>query len=82
MTDPYLDVSTEPPDLLADWVSREELARALGLTADTLARWEARRQGPPCTRIGRKTFYRRATIQEWIQAQEQAHPVRRSRGRS
>ena len=82
MTDPYLDVAAEPPDLLADWVSREELARALGLTADTLARWEARRQGPPCTRIGRKTFYRRAAIQDWIRAQEQAHPVRRSRGRS
>ena len=81
MTDPYLDVSTEPPDLLADWVSREELARALGLTADTLARWEARRQGPPCTRIGRKTFYRRAAVQDWIRAQEQAHPVRKTRGR-
>ena len=74
------DIQTDPdediPDLLADWISREQLARALGLTADTLSRWEARRQGPPCTRIGRKTFYRRAAIQEWIRAQEQAHPVR------
>ena len=80
------DIQTDPdediPDLLADWISREQLARALGLTADTLSRWEARRQGPPCTRIGRKTFYRRAAIQEWIRAQEQAHPVRKSRGRS
>ena len=59
----------------------EAPARALGLTADTLSRWEARRQGPPCTRIGRKTFYRRAAIQEWIRAQEQAHPVRKTRGR-
>ncbi len=69
-------------DLLADWISREQLARALGLTADTLSRWEARRQGPPCTRIGRKTFYRRAAIADWIRAQEQVHPVRKSRGRS
>ena len=73
------DIQTDPdediPDLLADWISREQLARALGLTADTLSRWEARRQGPPCTRIGRKTFYRRAAIQEWIRAQEQAHPA-------
>ena len=75
---PYDDA----PDLLADWISREQLAHALGLTADTLSRWEARRQGPPCTRIGRKAFYRRAAIQEWIRAQEQAHPVRKSRGRS
>ena len=72
----------EIPDLLVDWISREQLARALGLTTDTLSRWEARRQGPPCTRIGRKTFYRRAAIQEWIRSQEQAHPVRKTRGRS
>ena len=76
------DPDEDIPDLLADWISREQLARALGLTADTLSRWEARRQGPPCTRIGRKTFYRRAAIQEWIRAQEQAHPVRKTRGRS
>ena len=71
-----------PPNLLADWITREHLAQELGLTADTLARWEARRQGPPCTRIGRKTLYRRASVQDWIRAQEQVHPVRKSRGRS
>lgn len=82
MKDMHDDVVGDIPDLLADWISREQLARALGLTADTLSRWEARRQGPPCTRIGRKTFYRRVAIQEWIRAQEQAHPARKSRGRS
>jgi predicted DNA-binding transcriptional regulator AlpA len=82
MKDMQYDSLEDIPNLLADWISREQLARALGLTADTLARWEARRQGPPCTRIGRKTFYRRVAIQEWIQAQEQVHPVRKTRGRS
>ena len=82
MKDIQTDLDEDIPDLLADWISREQLARALGLTADTLSRWEARRQGPPCTRIGRKTFYRRAAIQEWIRAQEHAHPVRKTRGRS
>ena len=82
MKDMQNDPVEEVPDLLADWISREQLACALDLTTDTLARWEARRQGPPCTRIGRKTFYRRAAIQEWIRAQEQAHPVRKTRGRS
>jgi hypothetical protein len=71
----------ETTDLLADWISRAQLARALALTPDTLARREARRQGPPCTRIGRKTFYRRAAVQDWIRAQEQTHPVRKLRGR-
>ncbi|MDP3960913.1 MAG: transcriptional regulator [Pseudorhodobacter sp.] len=53
----------------------------MGLTSDTLARWEARRVGPPCTRIGRKALYRRAAVQDWICAQEQVHPVRKVRGR-
>ena len=82
MKDMQNDPAEEVPDLLADWISREQLACALDLTTDTLSRWEARRQGPPCTRIGRKTFYRRVAIQEWIRAQEQAHPVRKTRGRS
>ena len=82
MKDMQNDPAEEVPDLLADWISREQLARALDLTTDTLSRWEARRQGPPCTRIGRKIFYRRAAIQEWIRAQEQAHPVRKTRRRS
>lgn len=82
MKDMQDDPVEEIPDLFADWISREQLARALALTTDTLSRWEARRQGPPCTRIGRKTFYRRAAIQEWIRAQEQAYPVRKARGRS
>ena len=82
MKDMQNDPVEEVPALLADWISREQLARALDLTTDTLSRWEARRQVPLCTRIGRPIFYRRAAIQEWIRAQEQAHPVRKSRGRS
>lgn len=82
MTQTDVTPEAEPLGLLADWLSREQLARELGVKPDTLARWEARRQGPPCTRIGRKILYRRAAIQDWIRAQEQAHPVRKSRGRS
>lgn len=80
----HIDPEAAPDslNLLADWISRDQLARELGLKPDTLARWEARRQGPPCTRLGRKTLYRRAAVQDWIRAQEQAHPVRKSRGRS
>jgi phage terminase Nu1 subunit (DNA packaging protein) len=76
---------TAPGDkanLLADWIPRERLAAILGLTCDTLARWAARREGPPCTRIGRKTFYRSAAVLDWIRAQEQAMPQRKSRGRT
>ena len=39
--------------ILAGWVSRADLARELGLTEDTLRRWEDRRTGPACVRAGR-----------------------------
>lgn len=68
--------------LLADLISREELAIELGLASDTLARWEARQIGPPPTRIGRRVFYRRASVQDWIAAQEQSRPARIRRGRT
>ena len=39
MKDMQNDPVEEVPDLLADWISREQLARALDLTTDTLSRW-------------------------------------------
>ena len=69
----------QPLNLLADWISREQLAGELGIARDTLARWEARQLGPPCTRIGRKVFYRRASVEAWINAQEQSRPAARTR---
>ena len=71
----------QPLNLLADWISREQLAGELGLACDTLARWEARQLGPPCTRIGRKVLYRRTSVESWIDAQEQTRHVRTRRGR-
>ena len=70
-----------PLNLLADWIGREQLAGELGLACDTLARWEARQLGPPCTRIGRKVLYRRTSVQNWLSAQEQSRPTRARRGR-
>ncbi|MCL1629918.1 DNA-binding protein [Roseibaca sp. V10] len=72
----------EPLNLLADWISRDQLARELGLTCDTLSRWEARQIGPACTRIGRKVFYRRDTVRAWLLAQEQQRKDAAKRGAS
>lgn len=68
------------PTLLACWISRGELATELGVSADTLGRWEARRFGPPCVRAGRKVLYRRSAVRDWLQAQE-LPPVKRAGGR-
>ena len=66
--------------LLVGWISRLDLALELGLSVDTLRRWEAMRTGPPCVRAGRKVYYRRAAVEEWLEEQEQAAPRRRRAG--
>jgi hypothetical protein len=76
-----LDVGTAPLNLLADWIAREQLAQELMITTDTLSRWEARREGPPCMRVGRKVFYRRASVEQWLLNREQSQPVRPRKGR-
>jgi len=81
MTQPDTLPVPEPAHLLDDWISRDALAQELSVTPDTLGRWAARREGPPCTRVGRKVLYRRASVQDWLRDQEQAHPVRKRGGR-
>ncbi|MFN3973355.1 MAG: transcriptional regulator [Gemmobacter sp.] len=66
--------------LLGGWISRLDLALELGVTVDTLRRWEAQRFGPPCVRAGRKVFYRRDGVRDWLQLQEVPSP-RRGSGR-
>ena len=66
--------------LLGGWISRLDLALELGLTVDTLRRWEAQRFGPPCVRAGRKVYYRRDAVHDWLQLQEVPSP-RRAGGR-
>jgi hypothetical protein len=56
--------------VLEGWLTRERVASEIGVTVDTLARWETRRIGPPCIRIGRKVLYRAEAIREWLVARE------------
>ena len=74
------DPKDKPRSLLVGWISRLDLALELGLSVDTLRRWEAMRTGPPCVRAGRKVYYRRAAVEEWLEEQEQAAPRRRRSG--
>jgi len=65
-------VSAFPPPLrLCD------LALELGVTVETLHRWEKLRFGPPCVRAGRKIYYRREAVQDWLMQQEAPAPGRR-----
>ncbi len=63
--------STQKPGaLMSGWISRTALAQQLEVTEDTLRRWDAARSGPPCIRAGRKVFYRRAAVLDWLEEQE------------
>ena len=68
-----MTVSIEDEDtggVLDEWMTRSALARELGVSIDTLGRWESRRIGPPSIRVGRKVLYRRETVREWLREQE------------
>lgn len=67
--------------LLEDWISRHDLAISLGVSEDTLWRWDMRRTGPQSIKLGRKVYYRRSTVRSWLEAQERPQPALRSRGR-
>ena len=56
--------------LLTGWLNRTDLARELTLSVETLQRWETRRMGPPCVRVGRKVLYRMEAVRDWLREQE------------
>jgi len=66
--------------LLSGWISRANLAQELEVTEGTLRRWTLERWGPPCIRAGRKIFYRRSAVIEWLEDQEAADLRRARRG--
>ena len=54
--------------VLADWVSREDLAAELGLKVDTLRRWDLKRIGPAFTKAGRRVLYSREAVNAWLKS--------------
>ena len=76
------DSSQEGPDmgLLEDWISRHDLATSLGVSEDTLWRWDAKRTGPQSIKLGRKVYYRRSAVRSWLETREQSRRIP-SRGR-
>ncbi len=63
------DNTTSP--LLADYLTPDELAEELDKSPRTIARWDNLRIGPPKTVIGKKPYYRREAVRQWLLRQEQ-----------
>jgi hypothetical protein len=56
--------------ILAEFLTREELAAELGCNPRTLDRWYVLSMGPPRTLVGRKILYRRASVHAWLRGRE------------
>jgi tagatose-1,6-bisphosphate aldolase non-catalytic subunit AgaZ/GatZ len=63
--------------ILSEFLTKEELAEQLRRNPRTLDRWAILGMGPPRTHVGRKVLYRRASVQKWLVAQEQAVAIDR-----
>ena len=60
-----------PPVVLAEYMTRAELAAELGICTRTLIRWAAQGEGPPITHVGMRPLYKRASVQAWLAGLEQ-----------
>jgi hypothetical protein len=63
---------SQPPQLLVDYVKRKSFAAELGVSQETLIRWEKDGHGPPVTRLGRIPYYYRPSATAWLRSQEKA----------
>ena len=62
----------EHPDgtLIGDYLTAEQASNQLGITRRTFDAMCARREGPPRTRIGRRVYYRKEALADWLRKQE------------
>lgn len=52
--------------ILDGYMSSEEVADELQVAVTTLSLWRTRREGPAYLKIGRRIFYSRFAVREWI----------------
>lgn len=67
------ETGIQSPDFyLNDIISEGDFAKSLGLKVQTLRSWRARKpaKGPPFINYGRKTFYRKTSVTEWLRSLE------------
>ncbi len=63
--------STSSKGILSEgYLTTPDLAAELGRSTRTLDRWALTGDGPPRTRIGRKTLYRRDAVIAWLRSRE------------
>jgi predicted DNA-binding transcriptional regulator AlpA len=85
--DPSLDqtiLNSSSSNLLEGYLTREQLAAALGKSIRTIDRWQTLRAGPPRLVLGKLILFRVESVQSWLKSLEQQprHKSRESAGRA
>lgn len=57
--------------LLDELISEEDFCVAAGISVRTARNWHAQRRGPRRTLVGRRIYYRRSAICEWLERCEE-----------
>ena len=63
---------------LDEYFSKQELSRSLGISIRTLDRWHTLREGPPRTRAGKKIFFKKDSVRDWLE--DRTEPSGRAAG--
>lgn len=66
------ELANDTNPLLDGFLTEDECARELGRNPRTLRRWRDLRQGPPVTKLGRQTLYRREAVRAWLLSREKS----------
>ena len=56
-----------------EFLTEEEAGEILGTKVNTLRIQSARRQGPPRVKVGRRVYYRKKSLLEWMLERERFH---------
>jgi excisionase family DNA binding protein len=57
------------PESVGELYSVNQLAEYLGLSPRTIMAWKPAGLGPKRIQIGRRVFFKKADVQEWLDAQ-------------
>jgi hypothetical protein len=57
---------------MVDYIDEYELAEEIGHVVRTVRGWRHRRCGPPYIIIGRRAYYRKAAVRDWLLSKEKA----------
>lgn len=57
-------------NILDGYATRKQIAKSIGVTERTIARWTDLRDGLPVTKIGNHVLYRIDSVRDWIAARE------------